>query len=103
MILKLKVTGITKVTDDRLLVQLQGKHGNSQLNLPISQQSFVKVGDEWVLHSGKALPGAGELDETAEKRESKFSDALLDAATSGLSGEPFSGGLDALAGKPKKA
>src|SRR5208337_1824770 len=56
MRLLLKVTGANKLTDDKLLVQLQGKFGNAQLNLPIHQQKFVQVGDEWTLGCGKAIP-----------------------------------------------
>jgi hypothetical protein len=69
MKLKLKVTGANKLTDDRLLVQLQGTFGNAQLNLAIDQQRFVKVGDEWVLSSGKAIPDRAELDETQKPTE----------------------------------
>ena len=64
MKLKLKVTGASKLTDDKLLVQLQGKFGNAQLNLPMEQQKFVQVGDEWILGCGKAIPDRTELDET---------------------------------------
>ena len=57
MKLKLKVTGASKLTGDKLLVQLQGKFGNAQLNLPIDQQKFVQVGDEWTLDSGQSHTG----------------------------------------------
>jgi len=69
MRLKLKVTGANKLTDDKLLVQLQGKFGNAQLNLPIGQERFVKVGDEWLLSGGKAVPDHEELDETQKPTE----------------------------------
>lgn len=44
----MKVTSVAKV-NDRLLVQLQGEYGNTSLNLPLSQQEFVRVDDEWTL------------------------------------------------------
>ncbi len=69
MKLKLKVTGASKLTDDKLLVQLQGKFGNAQLNLPIHQQKFVQVGDEWTLGCGKAIPDIAELDETEKPKD----------------------------------
>ena len=69
MKVKLKVTGANKTTDDKLFVQLQGKFGHAQLTLPIEQQSFVRVGDEWLLGSGKAIPDRAELDETAAPKE----------------------------------
>ena len=69
MKLKLKVTGANKLTDDRLQVQLQGKSGNAQLYLPIDQQKFVQIGDEWTLDSGKGEMGIGELDETEAPKE----------------------------------
>lgn len=64
MKMKLQVTGVTKVTSQSILVQLQGKYGNAQLNLPISMQSFIRVGDEYTLDSGGS--SVGELDETTE-------------------------------------
>ena len=42
----------TKQTDDRLLVQLQGQYGHASLILPIEQEKFVQVGDEWTLEHG---------------------------------------------------
>ena len=69
MKLLLKVTGANKLTDDKLLVQLQGKFGNAQLNLPTDQQTFVHVGDEWTLGCGKAIPDRAELDETEKPRD----------------------------------
>jgi hypothetical protein len=55
MKLILKVTGVTKVTDDKQLVQLQGKFGNVSLNLPLTAR--VTIGDEFVLgrHQETAL------------------------------------------------
>jgi len=69
MRLLLKVTGANKLTDDKLLVQLQGKFGNAQLNLPIHQQKFVQVGDEWTLGCGKAISDREELAETEKPRD----------------------------------
>jgi hypothetical protein len=94
----MKVTGATKLTDDRLLVQLQGKYGNAQLNLPIEQQKFVQEGDEWTLEHGEdgLHKIIGELDES-------FDDSQ-DAGVRVLSGETgsSSAGFDALADKPQE-
>ncbi|MGB7436396.1 MAG: hypothetical protein WBW49_13365 [Candidatus Acidiferrum sp.] len=85
MKLKLKVTGASKLTDDKLLVQLQGKFGNAQLNLPIHQQKFVQVGDEWTLDSGKATPDIAELDETEKPRDPiSIREAAMRGALDGL-------------------
>jgi hypothetical protein len=64
MKLILKVTGVTKVTDDKQLVQLQGKFGNVSLNLPLTAR--VTIGDEFVLgrHQETALGHVGDIDET---------------------------------------
>ena len=64
MKLILKVTGVTKITDDKQLVQLQGKFGNVSLNLPLTAR--VTIGDEFVLgrHQETALGHVGDIDET---------------------------------------
>ena len=49
MRMKFEVTGITAITDARLLVQLTGESGNIQLNLPRSEQAKLRVGQEFVL------------------------------------------------------
>ena len=43
----MKVTSANKQTDDKLLVHLQGQYGHASLILPIEQEKFVQVGDEW--------------------------------------------------------
>ena len=45
----LKVTGINTVTDGRILVQLKGKYGNAQLDLPSSDQEALHVGQDFEL------------------------------------------------------
>jgi hypothetical protein len=59
-----KVTGVSKITDDKQLVQLQGKFGHVSLNLPLTAR--VTVGDEFVLgrHQETALGHVGDIDET---------------------------------------
>jgi hypothetical protein len=49
MRMKFVVRSITAVTDERLLVQLAGESGYIQLNLPTSQQTELRVGQEFVL------------------------------------------------------
>ncbi len=62
------ITSITKLTDDRLLVQLQGQYGNSQLLLPMNQQAGLSVGQEFHLQTEPtSLPFIGQIDEVAEK------------------------------------
>ena len=94
----MKVTGATKLTDDRLLVQLQGKYGNAKLNLPVEQQKFVQEGDEWTLEHGEdgLHKIIGELDESFDD-----SRRMQQCALSGETGS-LSAGLVALAGKPIK-
>lgn len=94
----MKVTSANKQTDDKLLVQLQGQYGNASLILPIEQQKFVQVGDEWALEHGDdgLHKTIGELDESF--------DDFQDAGVRELSGETGSSnaGLDTLAGKPQE-
>jgi hypothetical protein len=63
----LTVTGITKVADDRLLVQLQGPYGHSQLNLPVSQQNGLMIGQEFHLAHETSRPFIGEINEVEER------------------------------------
>jgi len=88
----------TKQTDDRLLVQLQGQYGHASLILPIEQEKFVQVGDEWTLEHGEdgLHKIIGELDESFDDSQN--------AAVRVLSGETDSStaGLDALPGKPQE-
>lgn len=58
------VTGTQKLTDDKLLVQLQGQYGHVSLNLPLSQR--LTVGDELILASEEG--GIGRIDEIDEVR-----------------------------------
>jgi hypothetical protein len=64
MKLVFKVTGVTKVADDKQLVQLQGKLGHISLNLPLTAR--VTISDEFVLgrHQETALGHVGDVDET---------------------------------------
>lgn len=94
----MKITGATKLTDDRPLVQLQGKYGNAQPNVPIEQQKFVQEGDEWTL-----VQGEDGLHKIIVELDESFDDSQ-DAGVRVLSGETgsSSAGLDALGGKPIK-
>jgi hypothetical protein len=81
-----------KHTDDEFLVQLQGRYGHTSLILPIGQQKFVQVGDEWKLEHGEdgLHKTIGELDEGFDE----FQDAGV---------RELSVGLDTLdTGKPQK-
>ena len=49
MRMRFVVTGITAVNDARLFVQLAGECGNIQLNLPRSEQTKLRVGQEFIL------------------------------------------------------
>ena len=51
----MKVTSANKQTDDKLLVQLQGQYGHASLILPIEQEKFVQVGDEWTLSTARMV------------------------------------------------
>ena len=68
MVVLMKVTS-AKHTDDKLLVQLQGQYGHASLILPIEQQKFVQVGDEWTLEHGEdgLHKIIGELDESFDE------------------------------------
>jgi hypothetical protein len=65
----MKVTSAND-SDDKLLVQLQGQYGHASLILPIEQQKFVQVGDEWMLEHGEdgLHKTIGELDESFDER-----------------------------------
>jgi hypothetical protein len=96
----MKVTSANKQTDDKLLVQLQGQYGHASLILPIEQEKFVQVGDEWTLEHGEdgLHKIIGELDESFDDSQN------AGVRVSVLSGETGSSkvGLDALAGKPQE-
>jgi flagellar basal body rod protein FlgF len=96
----MKVTNANKQTDDKLLVQLQGQYGHASLILPIEQEKFVQVGDEWTLEHGEdgLHKIIGELDESFDDSQN------AGVRVSVLSGETGSSnvGLDALAGKPQE-
>jgi hypothetical protein len=87
------VTGVTKLTDKKLLVQLAGKYGNLQLNLPLDQQEGFKVGDEFTLANLGGIGFVGMIDEIQE-RETEI------AVTRGLIDGMTQGALDGLSGKP---
>jgi len=65
MRLLLKVTGITKTSESHLSVELNGKHGKAQLNLPIDQRVGLTVGSEFTL-SLNGLGFAGAIDESLQ-------------------------------------
>jgi hypothetical protein len=60
-----KVTGVTAASDTHLLVELHGKHGKAQLNLPIDQRIGLTVGSEFTL-SLNGLGFAGSIDESVQ-------------------------------------
>ena len=62
----MKLTSVVKLTDDKLLVQLQGKYGNAQLQLPVNQQDGLRVGDEYTVEHSTGMGFIGELDESKE-------------------------------------
>jgi hypothetical protein len=71
----LTVTSVTKLTDGLLLVQLQGPYGHASLNLPISQGSGLRVGQEFhVGAEGVSFPGA--IDEVEERKKFEGRDTL---------------------------
>ena len=77
MRLIMKVTAVTKVTDEKLLVQLQGKYGNAQLNLPNSQQASLTVGSEYILGTDEGtLEPIGTIDEVRERNRQALSPML---------------------------
>jgi hypothetical protein len=57
----LKVTAITKIADDRILVQLQGQYGNAQLDLPNNHQDVLHVGQDFELSSETDGPKPPDL------------------------------------------
>jgi hypothetical protein len=65
MRLILKVTGITKTSESHLSVELHGRHGKAQLNLPIDQRVGLTVGSEFTL-SLNGLGFAGAIDESVQ-------------------------------------
>jgi hypothetical protein len=79
MRLKMKVTGVTKITGHQLLVQLQGEYGNAQLSLPTDRQMSFRVGDEYTLEHGMSgIRSIGEPDKVEEtrKKELVFGDVI---------------------------
>jgi hypothetical protein len=68
MRLIMKVTGIVESSDTRLSVELHGKHGKAQLNLPMGQRAGLTVGSEFTLTLNG--PGfAGAIDESVASLE----------------------------------
>ena len=68
MRLIMKVTGIVESSDTHLSVELHGKHGKAQLNLPMGQRSGLNVGSEFTLTLNG--PGfAGAIDESVASLE----------------------------------
>lgn len=65
MRLSMKVTGIALASDSRLSVELHGKHGKAQLNLPTDQRVGLTVGSEFTLSlNGPGFIGA--IDESVQ-------------------------------------
>lgn len=68
MRLIMKVTGIVQTSDSHLSVELHGKHGKAQLNLPTGQRAGLNVGSEFTLTlNGPGFVGA--IDESAPSAE----------------------------------
>lgn len=65
MRLIMKVTGIVQASDSRLSVELHGKHGKAQLNLPTDQRVGLTVGSEFTL-SLNGLGFTGAIDESVQ-------------------------------------
>jgi hypothetical protein len=66
MKISMKVTSVAKV-NDRLVVQLQGEYGNASLSLPLTQQEFVRVGDEWTLEQSHDVPAISVINLDAKR------------------------------------
>jgi len=49
MQVEMEITSVTKISDEKLLVQLQGTFGNAQLSLPIDQAPGLVVGKRFIL------------------------------------------------------
>jgi hypothetical protein len=68
MRLLMKVTGIVQTSENHLSVELHGKHGKAQLNLPAGQRAGIGVGSEFTLTlNGPGFVGA--LDESVPGTE----------------------------------
>jgi len=64
----MKVTGIVQSSDSHLSVELHGKHGKAQLNLPTGQRVGLSVGSEFTLSlNGPGFLGA--IDESGPSAE----------------------------------
>jgi hypothetical protein len=64
----LKVTGIVQASDSHLSVELHGRHGKAQLNLPTGQRVGLSVGSEFTLSlNGPGFLGA--IDESMPSTE----------------------------------
>jgi hypothetical protein len=98
MKISMKVTSANKHADDEFLVQLQGQYGHASLILPIAQQKFVQVGDEWTLEHGEdgLHKIIGELDESFDDSQNAGARVLSSETDSS------SAGLDVLADKPQE-
>jgi hypothetical protein len=65
MRLTMKVTGIVQSSDSHLSVELHGKHGKAQLNLPSDQRAGLNVGSEFTL-SLNGIGFVGAIDESVQ-------------------------------------
>ncbi len=64
----MKVTGIVQASDTHLSVELHGKYGTAQLNLPNDQRVGLTVGSEFTL-SLNGLGFMGAIDESVTSTE----------------------------------
>jgi len=64
----LRVTGIVQGSDSHLSVELHGRYGKAQLNLPTDQRAGLTVGSEFTL-SLNGLGFIGAIDESVPGTE----------------------------------
>jgi hypothetical protein len=59
---------------------VQGKYGHSSLTVPMSQQSYISVGKEFILGTENVLQAIGEMDETKDALPESLSPMLAPMA-----------------------
>jgi hypothetical protein len=65
MRLIMKITGIVQSSESHLSIELHGKHGKAQLNLPTGQRIGLAVGSEFTMSlNGPGFIGA--IDESVQ-------------------------------------
>jgi hypothetical protein len=78
MKLKMKVTSVMKVNDQKILVNLAGKHGHIALDLPIDHGQHIYIGAEFTLeYNVGSLGFIGEIDEVADDDDKKVTTTTL--------------------------